>query len=95
MSERQQLAIETACGEATLKTLSEGSATQGPALARMAENGAEFKVWPDEVLDELRTQWATVVEEESASDPLFKEVMDSLTAFRAEYKPWNDMGYIQ
>ncbi|WP_226553845.1 TRAP transporter substrate-binding protein [Celeribacter naphthalenivorans] len=95
MSERQQLAIETACGEATLKTLSEGSATQGPALARMAENGAEFKVWPDEVLDELRTQWATVVEEESASDPLFMEVMDSLTAFRAEYKPWNDMGYIQ
>ncbi len=95
MSERQQLAIETACGEATLKTLSEGSATQGPALNRMAEKGVEFKTWPSDVLDALRSNWDAVVEEESAADPVFKEVLDSLTAFRTAYKPWNDLGYIQ
>lgn len=95
MSERQQLAIETACGEATLKTLAEGSAMQGPALERMAEKGVEFKTWPPEVLEALRAEWNNVVETEGAKDPLFAEVMDSLDSFRAQYAPWKELGFVQ
>jgi len=93
MSEQQQLAIETACGDATVKALTEGSAAQGPALIRMKEAGTEFKTWPPEVLDALHKQWEVVAAEEGATNPVFKETLDSLNAFREQYKLWGELGY--
>ncbi|QDC00777.1 TRAP transporter substrate-binding protein [Mesorhizobium sp. 8] len=95
MTAEQQFAIETTCGEATVKTLAEGSAAQGPALKRMKEAGTEFKTWPPEVLDALREQWKVVAEEEGAANPVFKETMDSLNKFREDYKLWGELGYVK
>ncbi|MBT7147763.1 MAG: C4-dicarboxylate ABC transporter, partial [Rhodospirillales bacterium] len=64
------------------------------AMAKLKAKGVTSVRWPDSDLDILRKAWEEVVVEESAKDPLFKEVAESYSAFRAKYKIWKDHGYL-
>jgi TRAP-type mannitol/chloroaromatic compound transport system substrate-binding protein len=96
LTEQQQLAIETTCGEATLRTLAQGAAGQPAAVQSLIDkNDPEVRVWSDEVLGALRGAWAEVAAEESAKHPNFARVMESYNAFRGEYASWQELGYIK
>jgi TRAP-type mannitol/chloroaromatic compound transport system substrate-binding protein len=38
--------------------------------------------------------WQEVAAEQVAADPDFKRVWESLQAFRADYKIWKELGYL-
>ena len=56
--------------------------------------GVTIHRWPDEILDQIEATWNEVAEEIAAEDASFKEAWESLQAFRAEYKVWGDLGYL-
>lgn len=96
LSEQQQLAIETTCGEATMRTLAQGAAAQPPAVQALMDDGnVEIKIWSDEILEALATAWEEVAEEESAKNENFARVMESYNSFREQYAPWQDLGYLK
>ncbi|MBB3139869.1 TRAP transporter substrate-binding protein [Halomonas organivorans] len=96
LSEQQQLAIETTCGEATMRTLTQGAAAQPAAVQALAEDDSvEIKVWSDEIMDALETAWEEVAEEESAKNETFARVMDSYNSFREQYAKWQKLGYLK
>ena len=49
--------------------------------------------WSD-ILDALESAWMEVVEEESEKDADFARVWAALSEFRANYKIWGDLGYL-
>ncbi|WP_204114412.1 TRAP transporter substrate-binding protein [Shimia biformata] len=95
MDERQQAMIKTACRANVATQLAEGEAIQGKALAEMAAQGVTIHKWSDEMLGTFSAAWDEVVAEEIAANPDFKGVWDSMTAFRAEYAAWKDLGYLK
>jgi TRAP-type mannitol/chloroaromatic compound transport system substrate-binding protein len=95
MSESQQSLIKIACRANIATGLAEGEAIQGAAITELESKGAIVHVWPQEMLDTFEGAWNEVVAEESAADAEFKAAWDSLTAFRAEYKKWGDIGYLK
>ncbi len=94
LSETQQAQIEVACGDNFREGLAEGEAIQGKALAELKEKGVNIHRWSPEILDTLRGAWKEVAAELVAEDPSFKEVWESLEAFRAEYAVWKELGYL-
>ena len=54
------------------------------------EYGVTNVRWTDEELAPFEKAWHEVLEEQSATDPLFKKVADSYLAFREVYKTWGD-----
>jgi len=54
-----------------------------------------FVTWDDSELAKFKKAWEEEVEESSASDPLFKEVYDSYSAFRTKYAIWGDRAYLK
>ncbi len=94
MTKQQQKMIEVACRANYAIGMAEGEAIQGKALAELKAKGVIVHRWPQSVLDQLKATWLDVAAEISASDASFKEAWDSLQKFRAEYKVWGDIGYI-
>ena len=43
----------------------------------------------------FRKAWEEVVKENSASDPLFKEITASYNAFREDYSIWSSKAYLK
>jgi len=67
----------------------ETEALNPPAMNEMvAEHGVKNRRWSDESLAAFEKAWVEVLDEEARSDPLKKKVIDSLSAFRAQYRPW-------
>jgi len=92
----QQRIIQIALGESVMHTYAETEAKNFGAMKEMQEkNGVEVRRWPDETLKEFEKAWFEVVEEESASDPLFKKIADHFYDFRAKYKVWGDAQYLK
>lgn len=94
LDETTQLQIQTVCDANLAYGLAEGEAIQGKALAELADKGVTIHKWSDEMLQAFSQAWAEVVEEQN-QDPDFARVWESLSAFRAEYEKWSDLGYIQ
>ncbi len=94
LSDTQKAQIDMACGDNVREGLAEGEAIQGAALAELKEKGVTIHRWPPEMLEELNTAWSEVAGELAASNPNFKKVWDSFSAFREEYKIWNELGYL-
>lgn len=87
--------IMNACGDTLREGLAEGAAMQPAAIRELRVKGVTIRAYPKEVLTALQTAWRKVVEEESASNALFKEVWRSLSSFRAEYKLWEDRSQLR
>ncbi|MGH6660356.1 MAG: TRAP transporter substrate-binding protein, partial [Rhodospirillales bacterium] len=83
--------IEAVCGDNVRHGLAEGEAKQYAALKELQSEGVEFRRWPSEILDALKTAWTAVVKEESRADADFRRVWQSLSAFREDYAIWSEL----
>jgi TRAP-type mannitol/chloroaromatic compound transport system substrate-binding protein len=95
LSDQHKAQLEAVCGDSIRDSLAESEALQFAALKSLEEQGVTIHRWPQEILDELETAWQDVVAELSAEDADFKRVWESLSSFRANYKIWKELGYLQ
>ena len=63
-------------------------------ILELERQGVTLHRWPPEILGTLRRAWNEVADEWAAEDAAFKRTWESLRAFRAEYAPWKDLGYL-
>lgn len=94
LSDTQKAQLEMACGDNVREGLAEGEAIQGAALAELQSKGVTIHRWPPEVLDTLNNAWTEVANELAAENPNFKKVWESYSAFREQYKIWDELGYL-
>ena len=95
LSKGQQKILEVGCSHANLWLMAAGEAKQGEAIEFHKSKGVTVHKWPDEVLAKFEAAWKQVAEEEAAKDPLFKKIWENYSAFRASYKPWKELAYIE
>ncbi|MCG8693266.1 MAG: TRAP transporter substrate-binding protein [Minwuiales bacterium] len=95
LSDQHQAMIEITCGDSVRHIVADGEAKQAKALAELKSKGVTIHQWPPEMLDVFRKAWEEVVAEQSAADPLFKEVHEHYTKFRADYALWREHGYLK
>ena len=90
-TQQEQLMFETACRVNFLWSYNNGAMRQPDFLSRFEEQGVQIRRFPDEVLDALREASRTVLEEEAAKDPYFREAYDSIRAFSAKVNRWYEI----
>ncbi len=95
LSDTHKAQIEIMCGDNVRHGVAEGEAIQFSALKELESKGVTIHEWPPEMLDALHKAWDEVAAEQSAADPDFARVWESLTAFREDYAPWGRMGYLK
>jgi len=91
---QDKVIIETTCDAQLAYGFAEGEAIQGKALKELQSKGVTIHKWSPEILAALRKAWDEVAAEERAKNPVFARVWESLQTFRAEYKIWKDVGYL-
>jgi TRAP-type mannitol/chloroaromatic compound transport system substrate-binding protein len=95
LADQQKAVIEMACGDMVRQIMAEGEATQWKAMKEMRDkHGVKIMRWSPEILAAYEKAWKEVVADESASNPNFKKVYDSYSAFRENYAIWRDYGYL-
>lgn len=95
LSKQQQAILRTACGDGISWSFTRSEAKQFEAMEELQKKGVTLVRWSDEDLAKIKAAWDEVVAEEVAKDPLFKEIYDNYSAFRARYKVWGDNGYLK
>ena len=91
LSDQHKAMMEIACGDSIHHTFSETEYVNPFAMLEMGEKyGVQTRRWTDEQLAVFEKAWLEVLEEDSAADPLFKEVADSYLAFRETYAKWGN-----
>ena len=81
--------VEIAAGDSVMHVYAETEALNPAAMNEMLEKyGVTNKRWGDAELAKFEQAWNEVVQEESASDPWFKEIAESYFAFRKVYRTW-------
>jgi len=95
LEDYQKAMFEVACTANIGVELAEGEALQPAAMIANEEDGVTNKVWPDEVLDQLRGAWEEVLQEELAANEDVKRLWDSFSSFHDAYKVWGEMGYLK
>jgi len=95
MSSKQQETMEMSCKAAMLDGLAFGEAIQFSAMKEnMEKNGVQNRYWSTEILDMFQSKWLEVVDEEIKKDPEFKTIWDNLSAFRKDYRVWNEWAFL-
>jgi TRAP-type mannitol/chloroaromatic compound transport system substrate-binding protein len=94
LSDQHKVMLQTICRANYTEGLAEGEAIQAAALKELEAKGVQFHRWDDEALATLEATWLEVAEEISESDEAFKESWESLQAFRADYRRWRELGYL-
>ena len=95
LSAQHQAIIEITCGDSVRHVMARGEFLQAGALKQLKAKGVNIHRWSPEFLATVSKAWDQVVAEQNAKDPLFKEIYDHISAFRAEYAVWKDHGYLQ
>ena len=95
LSDQHQAMIEITCGDSVRNMIALAEYKQPAALKFLKSKGVTVNRWTPEFLATVKNAWDEVVAEQSAKDPLFKEIYDHYTAFRADYAVWKDHGYLQ
>jgi TRAP-type mannitol/chloroaromatic compound transport system substrate-binding protein len=83
------------CGDNVREGIAEGEALQFKAMEELKAKGVTFHKWGPEFIAAFRKAWEEVAQEEVAKSANFKKAFESLTAFRAKYKVWHDLGYLK
>jgi TRAP-type mannitol/chloroaromatic compound transport system substrate-binding protein len=94
LTDTQKAQIEVACGDNFREGLAEGEAIQFAAINELRDKGVQIHTWSDEILGTLEGAWGEVADELAAEDETFNKVWTSLSAFRADYTAWKEIGYI-
>lgn len=94
LDKTQQAQIEAVCNDNLAYGFAEGEAIQFAALKELQEKGVNIKKWSPEMLATMKGAWEEVAAELSADDANFKMAYESLQEFRANYKIWKDIGYL-
>lgn len=95
LGEDTQALFRAVCEANVAYGLAEGEAIQSDALTEIKAEGVTIHTWSPEILAALRGGWDAVVAEEVASNPNFAKTWASLSAFRAQYAIWKDIGYLK
>jgi TRAP-type mannitol/chloroaromatic compound transport system substrate-binding protein len=96
LSDQHQAMLELACGENIHFNYAETEANNPVAMNKMVtDHGVQVQRWTDDQLAAFEQAWQTVLEEQSATDPIFKKVADSYQAFRETYKTWGDAQFLR
>ena len=93
LSENQRKAFLRASHANTIEQVAMSNAVQGPVLQRFRERGVTIATMREDITRAAFRAWQEVVAENSARDPRFKEVWDSLQAFLARYNAFADLAY--
>ena len=88
LSDAQRTAVEVSCADANLYAMGVAAGAQSAALDEFRANGVDVKRFPDSVMEALRAAADEVYAENSASDPMFKRVIDSYRAYAADYNEY-------
>ncbi|MBL8250384.1 MAG: ABC transporter substrate-binding protein [Candidatus Competibacter sp.] len=83
-----QAAFEVATAEVNLQMMAAYDAKNPPALKRLVESGAEIRRFPDEVLKAAYEAAQKIYADESAKNPDFKKLYDSMVAFQQLSDHW-------
>jgi TRAP-type mannitol/chloroaromatic compound transport system substrate-binding protein len=95
MSPRQQAVIEIAVKAVNTYSVAKSYAEQGPVVKEnVTVHGTINKVWSPEMLALFRKTFLEVMEEESATDPMFKKVWDDFKAYSASTAPYEKVASI-
>jgi TRAP-type mannitol/chloroaromatic compound transport system substrate-binding protein len=95
ISKSQQKIIELACMAHLTNSIAQFEAAQGGVIKDNAEKrGVNNMYWSDEMLQAFKNAWQEVAAEMCAKDPVFKRCFDDLQEFRAEYKYWQNLGFL-
>lgn len=87
----QRSRITTVCGDLLHRSFAEGEGLQFDALIALGAEGARVHRWPEPVIARLKTAWKEITNEETAADPEFARVWQSLSAFREDFDIWRDL----
>ena len=93
MNAGQRTIIDLACRAVTADALALGEYNQFSVMKENEKVGTVHKYWNKKMLKAYREAWDEVVVELGAEDPKFKEIMDNLNTFRANYAYWSDLAY--
>jgi len=94
LSDTHKAQIEVACRASIVDNLALAEASQFKALHELRTKGVQLHRWPQEMLAAFEAAWQEVAAEQAAQDADFKRAWESLQAFRANYKIWKDLGYL-
>ncbi len=85
-------ALDTAAAETNVKMLSEFEQKNSEALSILETEGkVKLKIFPDQVMKDLRKLAKEVLAQEASKDPLAAKVHKSFTQFKAALNKWSDM----
>ncbi len=88
LTDAQRTAVEISCADANLYAMGIAAGAQSAILDEFRANGVDVKRFPDSVMDALRAAADEVYAENSASDPMFKRVIESYRAYAADYNEY-------
>jgi TRAP-type mannitol/chloroaromatic compound transport system substrate-binding protein len=94
LDDTQKAQIEVTCQAGTMYAASRAEALQGAVLAEFEADGVTAVQLPADVLTALYEATNKVLDAESAKDPGFKKIIDSMRAFQAEHASWKELGYL-
>ena len=94
LEDQHRAAIEEVCTANVATTIAQGESIQLEPLASLEEQGVTVHEWSEEMLASFQGAWDEVVAERSADDEDFKRVWENITAFRADYATWGELGYL-
>jgi TRAP-type mannitol/chloroaromatic compound transport system substrate-binding protein len=94
LSDAHRAQIKVACKASIVDNLTLAEASQFKALQELQAKGVQLHRWPPEMLAAFEAAWQEVAAEQAAQDADFKRAWDSLQAFRADYKIWKNLGYL-
>ncbi len=95
LSDAQQAQVEASVRQANVWSMTHSNAIQNAALKTLTEEkGVEIVKFSPEMLATMRQSFNEVMAEWTAEDPEFKMIWDDLSEFMADYKGWENVGFI-
>ncbi len=94
LTKNQQNIIETACSSNINLSIAASEAGQFGALKKIINKGVEIKIIPVEVVKSLQKAWLFTAESQSKSNKDFRQILESLNKFRANYSIWRELSRI-